>query len=76
VNDQYRIADPAPPQQAPTGHYKLTSAALWIALAAGTCFNIGLQAAGLWLVAIPFGVIAAGSAIALIARAIVTGKRR
>lgn len=74
MNDQYRIAAPAPPKVA-TSHYRLTSTALWIGLAAGFVFNVGLQAAGLWLLAAPFGFIAVGSAVALIVRA-VAGKRR
>ena len=74
MNDQHRITAPAPHHRA--DHYKLTSAALWIGLVAGTVLNLGLQAVGLWILAIPFGAIAAFSAVTLIVRAIVTGKRR
>ena len=74
MNDQYRITAPAPPQ--PTGHYKLTSAALWIGLLGGAVMNTGLQMAGLWLVAVPFGAVAVVCAAVLIVRAVVTGKRR
>jgi hypothetical protein len=76
VNDQHRITAPVPHHTAGSDHYKLTSAALWIGLIAGTALNLGLQAVGLWVLAIPFGAIAAFSGIALAVRAIVTGKRR
>ncbi|MCC3763572.1 hypothetical protein K3N28_10860 [Glycomyces sp. TRM65418] len=76
MNDQYRIAAPAPPRKDAPDHHKLTSAALWIGLAAGAVFNVGLQAAGLWILAVPFGLIAVGSAVALVVRAVAGGKRR
>ncbi|MEU6857861.1 hypothetical protein AB0B28_03145 [Glycomyces sp. NPDC046736] len=56
-------------------HYKLTTTALWVALGASVVFNAVLQAIGLWILAIPFGLIAAASGIGLIVRA-VAGKRR
>lgn len=75
MNDQHRIPAPAPHHRVGADHYKLTSTALWIGLLAGTVFNLGLQAVGLWILAIPFGAIAACSGIALVVRAIVAGKR-
>ena len=74
MNDQYRITAPVPPRQA-ASHYKLTTTALWIGLIAGAGFNFLVQLTGLWLLAIPFGALAAFSGIALIVRAVV-GKRR
>lgn len=75
MNDQYRAA-PTPPHRAASDHYKLTSNALWIGLLGGAAFNFGLQLAGLWLLALPFGAIGAVCGVALIARAVATGKRR
>ncbi|THV21768.1 hypothetical protein [Glycomyces paridis] len=76
MNDQYRISAPRQAPPAAGDHYKLTSSALWIGLVGGAAFNVGLQAVGLWLLAIPFGAMAAVSGIALIVRALVSGKRR
>ncbi len=75
MNDQH-ITAPAPPHQPAGGHYKLTSTALWIGLGAGTLLNLGLQAVGLGLLAVPFGLVAFASAVALIVRAVATGRRR
>ncbi|MQM26199.1 hypothetical protein [Glycomyces albidus] len=75
MNDQH-ITAPAPPHPAAGAHYKLTSTALWIGLGAGMLLNFAFQAAGLWLLAAPFGLIAFASAVALIARAVVSRKDR
>ncbi|RRR98159.1 hypothetical protein [Glycomyces terrestris] len=72
MNDQPPAAPPVPG----TGHYKLTTAALWVGLAVGTVLNVGLQSAGLWLLALPFGLVALASAVGLVARAVVNWKRR
>jgi hypothetical protein len=76
VNDQYRLTAPAPPPRAATSHYKLTSAALWIGLIAASVFNVGIQATGLWVLAIPFGAISVACAVALVVRAVAGRKRR
>ncbi|MCD0442533.1 hypothetical protein LO763_02705 [Glycomyces sp. A-F 0318] len=75
MNDQYRATAPTPPPQAALGHYKLTTAALWIGLLGGAVLNTGLQLVGVWLIAVPFGAIAAGCAVALVVRAVVSRKQ-
>ncbi|GAA1694879.1 hypothetical protein GCM10009830_48390 [Glycomyces endophyticus] len=76
MNDHPPTTTAPAPHQVAGGHYKLTTTVLWIALAGGMVLNIGLQSAGLWVLAVPFGLLALGSAAGLVARAIVTGKRR
>lgn len=75
MNDQYRISAPPPPRPAATSHYKLTTNALWIGLLGGAVLNFGLQLVGLALLAVPFGLIATISGVALIVRAIAGARR-
>jgi hypothetical protein len=75
MNDQYRAAA-APPPGAASGHYKLTTAALWIGVLAGALLNVGLQAAGLWILAVPFGAVTVACAVALVVRAVVNRRHR